>query len=620
MSSRKDILGLRALALLFVVSPLIGLKQVSGWFIGFDIFFVIVGYLITKHLFDQYRKNAKANNREGYIELRHFYSPAFGPILASAIVVLGLSYLLASLLINRDSIQSFNVESIWAFSMSSNVYSMTHNIDYFLPRSILSPFGFSWATSLLIQGAIIFSLVIVGALSISTTYLGGTKVQSRQRLKIALLVTLFLSFFYMLLESRVHPNTTPFSSGARIWEFAIGGLCATVKFKSRNFESPMLGVNRVIALILICISPFVVNDGNYYYIIVLPLVATGYLLWAAPRVDSTWATRILSQAPLPYLGIIAFPLILWVSPIVYFQNTLNLGDGLLVRVLLVFALVVLAIATHALLIKDLGTKLANLGTKDTRMLDKSVSRKTRIGFIATVICIGLSTFSTPAIFSSELDIGERPVATTAKPTPTPTRPANVLFLGASITSGYAVTPSRNWPALVSSELGWKTTNLARFGTGFTRGYSKGICRTKECKSIAAMAKVAISLRPDAVVISGGRNDCAQARRNPYATRDAIRQTLTSLRTGLPDAQIISMAVVLNDKRPTPQCYLDINSWIAQASSINSINYIPDVSYWLTGKSKLMTTDGIHPTALGHAEISRRFLNWFRDQRIQIRII
>ncbi len=620
MSSRKDILGLRALALLFVVSPLIGLKQVSGWFIGFDIFFVIVGYLITKHLFNQYRKNAKANNREGYIELRHFYLPAFGPILVSAIVVIGLSYLLASLLIDRDSIQAFNDESIWAALMSSNVYSMTHSIDYFFPRAVLSPFAFSWATSLLIQGAIIFSSIIIGALSITTSYLGAKKVQSRQRLKIALLVTLFLSFFYMLLESRVHPNSTPFSSGARIWEFALGGLCATVKFKSRNLESPMLEINRVIALILICISPFVVSDGNYYYIIGLPLLATGYLLWATPRVDSTWSTRILSQAPLPYLGIIAFPLLLWVCPIIYFQNSLNLGDGILVRVLLVFTLIVLAIATHALLIKDLGLKLANLGLQKTRIPSKSVSRSSRMSLIATVICIGLSTFSTPAIFSSELNPGERPVSVTAKPTPTPTRPANVVFLGASITSGYGVTPSKNWPALVSSQLGWKATNLARYGTGFTHGYSKGLCRTKECKSIAAMAKLAISLRPDAVVISGGRNDCVQARTNPYATRDAIRQTLTSLRNGLPDAEIISMAVVLNDRRPTPQCYLDINSWIAQASSINSISYIPDVSYWLTGKSKLMTSDGIHPTTLGHAEISRRFVNWFRDQRIQIRII
>ena len=620
MSSRKDILGLRALALLFVVSPLIGLKQVSGWFIGFDIFFVIVGYLITKHLFDQYRKNAKTNDRQGYIELRHFYLPALSPIFASAIVVIGLSYFLGSLLIDRDSTQSFNGESVWAALMSSNVYSLTHSVDYFFPRAVLSPFAFSWATSLLMQGAIIFSLIIVGALSISTTYLGGTKVQSRQRLKIALLVTLFLSFFYMLLESRVHPNTTPFSSGARIWEFAIGGLCATVKFKSRYSESPMLEINRIIALTLMCISPFIISDGNYYYVIVLPLVATGYLLWAAPRVDSTWATRILSQAPLPYLGIIAFPLLLWVCPIVYFQKTLNLGSGVLVRVLLVFTLVVLAIATHAILIKDLGMKLANLGLQKNRIPGKSVSRSTRMGFIATVMCIGLSIFSTPAIFSSELNLGERPVSVTAKPTPSPTRPANVVFLGASITSGYGVTPSRNWPALVSSQLGWQSTNLARFGTGFTHGYSTGMCRTKECKSVAAMAKLAISLRPDAVVISGGRNDCIQALTNPSGTRDAIRQTLTSLRTGLPDAQIISMAVVLNDKKPTPQCYLDINSWIAQASSSNSISYISDVSYWLTGKSKLMTTDGIHPTTLGHAEIARRFVNWFRDQKIQIKII
>lgn len=620
MSNRKDILGLRALALLLVVSPLIGLKQVTGWFIGFDIFFVVVGYLITKHLFTQYRRNAKSNNREGYLELRHFYFPALVPICLSALVVIGMSYLLALLLIDSDSIQSLNNETIWAALMSSNVFSMTHNISYFLPKAGVRLVSYAWAPALLVQTTIIYSLIILGSLSINTTYLGGKKVQSRQRLNIALSITLLLSYLYMILESTVHPNTTPFSSGARIWEFALGGLCATIKFKSKKLSSPMLDIYRMVALTLVCISPFLITVNNYYYVILMPVLAISYLLWAAPKEDITWSTRILSQFPLPNLGIIAYPLVLWAGPIVYFQDTLALGDGILVRAILVVMLIVLATATHALFIKDIGIKLTNFDIVQKPILDRSVSRTTRMGLIATVLCFSIAAFSTPAIFSSELTHGEKPISTLESPSPTPTRPANVVFLGASITSGYGVEPIRSWPALVSSQLNWRPTNLARFGTGFTHGYSTGLCRKKECKSVVAMAKVAITLRPDAVVVSGGRNDCVQAKINPNGTRDAIRQTFTSLRNGLPDAQIISMAVVLNDKRPTPQCYLDINSWIAQASSINSINYISDVSYWLTGKSKLMTSDGIHPTTLGHAEIARRFVNWFRVQKIKIKII
>ena len=619
MTSRRDILGLRALALLFVLSPLVGIHQVSGWFIGFDLLFVIVGYLITKHLFDQYRKNAKANNRQGFIELKYFYLPALGLIVTSALIVIGLSYFLASLRLSGDSIASLNIESIWAVLMSANVYAMSHGFNYFQPNEGISPFNFSWATSLLAQSSIIFSLIIVGALSLNTSYLGAKKVQSRQRVKIALSVTLFLSFFYMILESSVHPNTTPFSSGARMWEFALGGLCATVKFKKRSRSSPLLEANRLIALASVCLSPFVVTAHNFYFTIIFPLLAIGYLLWATPKEDATWPTRFLSIAPLPYLGIIAYPLLLWSSPVIYFQRTMNLGSGILVRVLLVITLLVLATATHALLIKDLGIRLANVGTKKIRVTENSVTKSTRIGLIAAVICLGLSTISTPAIFSSELNAGEQPIVGTASPTPTPTRPANVVFLGASITSGYGVAQHQRWPSLVSNQFGWNETNLARYGTGFTHGYSKGPCRTSGCKSIPAMARLAISLKADAVIISGGRNDCAEARSNPAATRDSIRQTLTWLRTGLPNAQIISMAVVLNDKRPTPQCYLDINSWIAQASNTNSINYISDVSYWLTGKSKLMKYDGIHPTTIGHAEIARRFINWFRDQKIRITI-
>lgn len=620
MSSRRDILGLRGLALLFVISPFIGFKQVTGWFIGFDVLFIIVGYLITKHLFNSYRKNAKYNQRQGFLDLKRFYVQAIGIILPSAFIVIGLSYLLASLLTASTSGLSLTEESIWATFMTSNIYAMSHSFYYFAPRIGLSPFDFFWAVSLLAQCTVIFSLIVVGAVSINTSYLGAKKVQSRQRLRIVLSIIIFLSAFYMLLESRVHPNTTLFSSGARLWEFALGGLCATVKFRSKSSRNPFIDLNRTIALVVICASPFVLKANNFYLLIPFTLLAVAYLLWAVPREDGTWATRILSSRPLTHLGIIAYPFLLWLAPALYVVRVLGIANNALAKGILFFVVVMLAIATHAIFIKDLSMRLAKLIDGRNQAPSNSATKSVRFGILATALCLGLSVISTPVIFSNELAPGERPVAATISPTPTPTRPANVVFLGASITSGYGVSPLRSWTSLVSNKLGWNETNLARYGTGFTHGYSKGLCRKSGCKSIAAMARVAISLKPDAVVISGGRNDCNQARNNPSATKEAIRQTFTTLRTELPTAQITSMAVVLNDKRPTPQCYLDINSWIAQASNSNSINYITDVSYWLTGKTNLMKYDGIHPTTSGHAEIARRFVEWFRAKKIQINII
>src|SRR5580658_4736504 len=49
---RPDIEGLRALAVLAVIITHVTPKQLSGGFTGVDIFFVISGYLIGRHLLE----------------------------------------------------------------------------------------------------------------------------------------------------------------------------------------------------------------------------------------------------------------------------------------------------------------------------------------------------------------------------------------------------------------------------------------------------------------------------------------------------------------------------------------------------------------------------------------
>ena len=66
MNYRREIDGLRAVAVLPVILFHAGFSVFSGGFLGVDVFFVISGYLITRHILEEL-----AN---GNFSLRRFYA------------------------------------------------------------------------------------------------------------------------------------------------------------------------------------------------------------------------------------------------------------------------------------------------------------------------------------------------------------------------------------------------------------------------------------------------------------------------------------------------------------------------------------------------------------------
>ena len=88
MKHRRDIEGLRAVAVLAVLLFHFGVPGTQGGYIGVDIFFVISGFLITSLLLDE-------RMTTGRVSLRDFYARRIRrllPISATVLVVTAVSY------------------------------------------------------------------------------------------------------------------------------------------------------------------------------------------------------------------------------------------------------------------------------------------------------------------------------------------------------------------------------------------------------------------------------------------------------------------------------------------------------------------------------------------------
>lgn len=81
---RRDIEGLRSIAVLFVVVYHLGVQRLSGGFAGVDVFFVISGFLITSGLVSE-------AERTGSVALLRFYARRARRLLPAATLVLVLT-------------------------------------------------------------------------------------------------------------------------------------------------------------------------------------------------------------------------------------------------------------------------------------------------------------------------------------------------------------------------------------------------------------------------------------------------------------------------------------------------------------------------------------------------
>ena len=327
MRYRKEIDGLRAIAVLPVILFHAGIRGFEGGFVGVDIFFVISGYLITSIIVDE--------RRSGRFSFASFYERRARRILPALFAVVLLSYLLALVLMLPGEMEEYSQSVFAVAGFSSNIF-FWRTTGYFDAAAELKPLLHTWSLAIEEQYYFLFPLFLALA----------WRIGERRLFAILLCCAIASVAVAQWASGSKYFMAAFFLLPTRVWELLIGSLAA---FSSpRSSVSPAetkwakeilgwLGVS-LIALSVFCFDSSTPFPGLYALV---PTIGTILILLFCS--ESTFVGRILSFKAISGVGLISYSAYLWHQPVFAFVRQVS-GEQLASWTLLMMVPFVLLIA------------------------------------------------------------------------------------------------------------------------------------------------------------------------------------------------------------------------------------------------------------------------------------
>ena len=236
-----QIQGLRALAALLVT--LFHAKWISGGFIGVDIFYVISGFLITGLLIREVDRN-------GTINFKEFYARRFKRLLPTSFFVLGVTAIVAWMLIPGTMRSSLGRDVIAASLYVSNYLFAWWQADYQNLDATPSPLIHYWSLAVEEQFYIVWPMLILLFFTLAMRF--------KNRLVITYLVGFVTatSFIYSIYLTETSPIWAFYSLPTRAWELGLGALLVLIPpIKTKRFVG-------LIGFTLVLGSAFIFNEST----------------------------------------------------------------------------------------------------------------------------------------------------------------------------------------------------------------------------------------------------------------------------------------------------------------------------------------------------------------------
>jgi len=298
---RKDINGLRAIAVIAVVLFHFNASWMPGGFVGVDVFFVISGFLMTGIIFRGIEQD-NFSILKFYVARANRIIPALA-MLCLVLLVFGWFYLTPL----DYKVLGKHVASSMGF-LSNVIY--WRESGYFDAASHEKWLLHTWSLSAEWQFYIIYPLVLVAM----------RKFMSIKAMKATVLLGTVIGFIFCVIATYKWPNPAYYLLPTRAWEMMIGGVAYLYPIALKEERKKLL---EWLGLALIIGSYFLISKENSWpgYLAIFPVLGS-FLIIQAQRNDSFITNNIVSQK----LGAWSYSIYLWHWPLVVAIYYFSLND------------------------------------------------------------------------------------------------------------------------------------------------------------------------------------------------------------------------------------------------------------------------------------------------------
>jgi peptidoglycan/LPS O-acetylase OafA/YrhL len=427
VTHRRDIEGLRAIAVLAVVAYHAGVPGTAGGFVGVDVFFVISGFLITGLLLGE-------RERTGRIDLVRFYGRRIRRLLPISTVVLAATAAVAVVVLPVTTLRSLGTDVIAAAGFSTNLVLAARGADYLAGDTDPSAIQHYWSLAVEEQ----FYLVWPGLIALVTV--GAERV--RRRLLPVIGTVLVASLWLSISLTDRTPTWAYFGLHTRAFELAIGAALAIGWHRVELVERRWRALLGWFGLTGIAVSVATMGRVDAFpgWAASIPVLSTAALIACGDGTPGG-PGRLFHPAPVQWIGARSYSLYLWHWPAlvlvpVWLERELGAVDTL-------------ATLVGVVLVAEIGYRLVEDPIRhSTRLAVRPAATfAVAAGLVAATVAAGVATRSyrpdigtgvvaaapEPAVVPTTTTLAPTPTATSTTITPNPS-PAGTTTATASTTT------------------------------------------------------------------------------------------------------------------------------------------------------------------------------------------